>query len=77
MCPSSGKLIVSIRHLVCHSVWMTVCCAGLDETACSVEFHSFPKTSVFTSLDETALQSHPNLHTKRSSIHSAIYQMSY
>jgi len=28
-------------------------------------------------LDETAEQSHPNLHTKRSSIHSDIYQMSY
>ena len=45
MCPSSGELIVSIRHLVCHSAWMTDVCAGLDET-------------------------HPNLHTQRSSIQS-------
>jgi hypothetical protein len=28
-------------------------------------------------LDETTLQSHPNLHTKRSSIEGDIYQMSY
>jgi len=28
-------------------------------------------------LDETVEQSHPNLHTKRSSIQSDIYQMSY
>jgi len=28
-------------------------------------------------LDETAEHSHPNLHTKRSSIQSDIYQMSY
>jgi hypothetical protein len=28
-------------------------------------------------LDETAEQSHPNLHTKLSSIESDIYQMSY
>jgi hypothetical protein len=55
MCPSSGELIVSIRHLVyvtlyiwpfCMQVWMR-------------------------------LQFYPNLHTKRSSIQSDIYQMSY
>jgi len=33
MCPSSGELSVSIRHLVCQSVAMSVWCAVLDETA--------------------------------------------
>jgi len=46
ICPSSGELIVSIRHLV------------------YVTLYRWP-------------QSHPNLHTKRSSIQSDIYQMSY
>jgi len=53
MCPSSGELIVSIRHLVYVTLYRwTVWCAGLYET-------------------------HPNLHTRRSSIKSDIYQMSY
>jgi len=40
----------------CHSVQMTVWCAGLNETA---------------------EQSHPNLHTKPSSIQTDMYQMMY
>ena len=49
MCPSSGELIVSIRHLV------------------YVSLHRWP----------FGVQSHSNLHTKRSSIQTDIYQMSY
>jgi len=55
----SGSHVPIIRRInrintsgICHSVYMTVWCAGLDET-------------------------HPNLHTRRSSIQSDIYQMSY
>jgi len=33
--------------------------------------------SLCAGLDETAEQSHPNLHTKRSSVQSDVYQMSY
>jgi len=60
----SGSHVPIIRRInyinttsgICHSVWMIVWCAGVDETA---------------------LQSHPQLHTKRSSIQSDIHQMSY
>ena len=55
----SGSHVLIIRRIncintsgICHSVWMTVWCADLDET-------------------------HPNLHTKRSSMQSDIYQVSY
>jgi len=55
MCPSSGEIIASIRHLV----YVTVCI--------------WP----FSVQVWMRLQPHPNLHTKRSSIQSDIYQMSY
>ena len=51
--PIIGRInCINTTFGMCHSVQMTVCCAGLDE-------------------------SHPNLHTKRSSIQSDIYQISY
>jgi hypothetical protein len=43
MCPLSRESIVSIRHLVyyvCHSVQMTVWCAGLDETTSHQNLHT-------------------------------------
>ena len=55
MCPSSGELIASIRHLV------------------YVTLYRWP----FSVQIWMKLQSHPNLHTKLSSIQSDIYQMSY
>jgi hypothetical protein len=55
MCPSSGELIVSIRHLV------------------YVTLYKWP----FGVQVWMWLQSHPNLHIKRLSIQSDIYQMSY
>jgi len=55
MWPSSGELIVSVRHLV----YVTLC-----RWSFSVQVWM-------------RLQSHPNLHTKRSSVQSDIYQMSY
>jgi plasmid maintenance system antidote protein VapI len=55
MCPSSGELIVSIRHQV------------------YVTLYSWP----FGVQVWMRLQSHSNLHTKRSSIQSDIHQMSY
>jgi len=73
----SGSYVPIIRRINCISTTSGIC-------------HSVYKMTVWCAgLDETVLQSHPNLqtrsteqshpnlHTKRSSIQSDIYQMSY
>jgi hypothetical protein len=99
MCPSSGELIVSIRHMVyvtlyrcaggidVHMVYVTLyrCEGGIDvhmvyvtlyRCAGGIDVHMVYVTLYrCAGLDETA--SHPNLHTKQSSIQSDIYQISY
>ena len=91
MCPSSGELIVSIRHLVYVTLYRwpfsvsilymfrAAMCPSSGELIVStrhlvyVILYRWP----FGVQVWMRLQSRPNLHTKRSSIQSDIYQMSY
>jgi len=41
-CSSSGELIVSVQHLVCHSVPVTVLCAGRKGTTRFIDTNDSP-----------------------------------
>jgi len=60
MCPSSGELIISIRHLVYVTLYRWP--FGVQVQTCTPNGHLYRML---------------HRHTKRSSIHSDIYQMSY
>ena len=40
MCPSSGEIFISMRHLVFVTLWMTVWYAGWNETANQTVIHT-------------------------------------